>query len=93
MNSDFVLAFENMVIGLKWTRPLEIVPYPNIWHEFEAKESRNSEKLVKYRIQDLPEDRFDDAIKHMIDHYLVDEPLSNSVGRILVFLLFLLYLP
>lgn len=63
-----------------WVRPLDKVPFPNVWLEFEAKESKNSDKLVKYRIQDLPEDRFDDAIQHMKDYYLVDEPLSKSIG-------------
>lgn len=64
-----------------WIRPLDKVAYPNVWLEFEAKESKNSDKLVKYRIQDLPEDRFDDAIKHMKEHYLVDEPLSKSTAK------------
>lgn len=47
-----------------------------VWDEFEAKESKDSDKLVKYRIQDLPEDRIDDAVQHLKDHLLGDEPLS-----------------
>lgn len=65
---------------LAWVRPLDKVPFPNVWLEFEARESKNSDKLIKYRIQDLPEDRFDDAIQHMKDYYLADEPLSKSIG-------------
>lgn len=65
----------------EWVRPVDAnVPYPKIWLEFEAKETKGSDKLVKYRIQDLPEDRFDDAIEHMKVNYLPDEPLSRSVG-------------
>lgn len=65
---------------LQWARPLDVVPFPNVWVEFEAKESKNSDTLVKYRIQDLPEDRFDDAVEHMVDNYLIDEPLSMAFG-------------
>lgn len=64
-----------------WIRPLDVVPYPNVWLEFEAKESKFSGKLVKYRIQDLPENRFHDAVQHMNEYYLVDEPLSKSIGK------------
>lgn len=69
---------------LQWVRPLDVIPFPNVWIEFEAKESKTSDKLVKYRIQDLPEDRFDDAVRHMVDNYLLDEPLSMAIGMISV---------
>lgn len=68
--------------SLQWVRPLDVIPYPNVWVEFEAKEMKNSDKLVKYRIQDLPEDRFDDALQHLTDNYLIDEPLSVAYGKI-----------
>lgn len=45
--------------------------YPTVWCEFTAKESRNSDQQVKYWIQDLPEDRFDDAIKFLADVLLM----------------------
>lgn len=67
--------------SLQWVRSFDVAPYPNVWEEFEAKESKDSDKLVKYRIQDLPEDRFDDALQHMLDNYLVDEPISVSFGK------------
>lgn len=62
-----------------WSRP-ENVPFPTVWDEFEAKESKDSDKLVKYRIQDLPEDRIDDAVQHLKDHLLGDEPLAVFYG-------------
>lgn len=65
---------------LQWVRPSDIIPFPNVWVEFEAKETKTSDTLVKYRIQDLPEDRFDDAVRHMVDNYLPDEPLSMACG-------------
>lgn len=56
------------------------VPYPNIWYEFKAKESKNSDRILNYRIQDLPADRFDDSIQHLKEHFLLDAPISNFFG-------------
>lgn len=64
-----------------WKRPLDKVPYPNTWLEFTAKESFNSDKLIKYRIQDIPENRFDDAIEHIRTHFLIDSPVSKFFGK------------
>lgn len=61
---------------------MDAVPYPKVWTEFEAKETKTSDKLVKYRIEDLTEDRFDDAIKHMMENYLLDEPIAVACGKI-----------
>lgn len=61
-------------LGLQWARP-ENVPYPTLWRAFEAKERKNSDKLAKFVIQDLPEDRFEDAIRHMTEYYMVDHPI------------------
>lgn len=65
-----------------WVRPLDKVPYPNVWLEFEAKESKTSDKIVKYRIQDLPEDRFDEAIQHLNENFIADEPISRFFSNI-----------
>lgn len=40
-----------------WCRPTDVVSYPNVWFEFTAKESKNSDRVIEYRIQDLPENR------------------------------------
>lgn len=61
-----------------WNRP--DVPYPNIWTTFEAKESKNSDKVVKYRIQDVPEDRFDEVLDLCCEAYVRDEPILKSIG-------------
>lgn len=61
-----------------WERPSNI-PYPNVWYEFEAKDI-DSGKIVKYRIQDLPKDRFDDGIQHMIEYYAKNEQIIRSHG-------------
>lgn len=66
---------------LQWTRP-DNVASPVVWRTFEAKESKDSDKLVKYIIQDLPEGRFDDAISHMTEYFLVDHPFNQTTGKL-----------
>ncbi|XP_055551330.1 uncharacterized protein LOC129733829 [Wyeomyia smithii] len=59
-----------------WTRPAD-VPYPSVWHTFLAKDL-NSEEQVTYVVQDLPEERFEDAIKHMVGIFIYDEPMCRA---------------
>lgn len=66
---------------LQWVRP-DSVPFPIVWRTFEAKESKDSDQLVKYIIQDLPEDRFEDAIPHMTEYYMVDHPLAQATSEL-----------
>lgn len=59
-------------IEKKWSRPEGLVS-PNIFHKFKAKDAVG-EVEVEYIVQDIPEDRFDDVVKFLLEHYLVDEP-------------------
>lgn len=68
-----------MCSGLQWKRPLN-ESYPNVWTEFTARESKNSDKLVKYRIQDLSGEYFNGAIDHMMKYFLADQPNTESSG-------------
>uniref|UniRef100_T1E2B1 N-acetyltransferase domain-containing protein n=1 Tax=Psorophora albipes TaxID=869069 RepID=T1E2B1_9DIPT len=61
-----------------WRRPVEI-EHPRVWITFKARDL-DSERLVNYRIQDLPLDRVQDAIGHMKRYFLHDEPMCSSVG-------------
>ncbi|XP_040168260.1 uncharacterized protein LOC120903073 [Anopheles arabiensis] len=66
---------------MPWERPAN-VPFPNVWWTFEAPDpDREDGALVTYRVEDLTEDRFDDAIKLYTEHFLDDEPLC-SYGRV-----------
>lgn len=59
-----------------WKRP-ENVPYPTVWHTFQAKDT-DSDRLVTYRVQDLPEERFEEAIGHMMEFFVLDEPTCRA---------------
>lgn len=65
-------------IKLNWTRS-KTAKYPKIWHTFQARDL-DSEKLIEYRIQDLPESRFEDAINHLQAFYLKYEPVAQALG-------------
>lgn len=65
-------------IKLNWTRP-KTVNYPRIWRLFEARDL-DSDKITEYRIQDLPESRYEDAINHLEVSYLKYEPVSQALG-------------
>lgn len=75
------------VVELKWKRPA--LEYPKVWSTFEAK-NIDSADLVEYRIQDLPESRFEDALEIMVSTFCKDEPLAEAYGMLkYLFLIFL----
>lgn len=67
------------IIHMKWKRP-NSVEYPKVWHRFMARDL-NSNKLVEYRIEDLTDDRAEDAYQHMRDNYLAGEPVTVVLGK------------
>lgn len=71
------------LIQLKWTRP-RTAEFPKIWTTFHARDI-DSEKIVEYRIQDLPENRFADAVEHMVSNYLKDEPMTHVLSKFYCF--------
>jgi hypothetical protein len=62
-----------------WTRP-EDVAYPITYATFHALDIDEIGELVEYRIQDLPEERFEDAVAIIKDKHLIDEPMKSSKG-------------
>lgn len=67
------------IIQMKWKRPVSVT-YPKVWHRFKARDL-SSDELVEYRIEDLTEDRAEEAYKHMKDHYLAGEPVTVALGN------------
>lgn len=63
---------------LKWKRP-ESAEFPRIWTTFKAKD-KDSDELVEYRIQDLPESKFDEALEFLAHNYCRDEPIAEACG-------------
>lgn len=64
---------------LKWKRT-DTFEYPKVWHTFKAKDI-DSDNLVEYRIQDLPESRFQEGIDFMAENFCKYEPLNEALGE------------
>lgn len=62
---------------MSWKRP-ENIAHPQVWIRFMAPDSDQNGKLVEYRVQDLPEERFADAIDFMSGYYLESSPMISS---------------
>ena len=58
---------------MPFVRP-DSVTFPQVWHKFQV----NGENYV---VQDLPEDKYDEAVEHMFIHYLADEPMCSATGN------------
>lgn len=64
-----------------WSRP-DSVAFPLTYTRFQALDcaSDGGDRLVEYRIEDLQESRFQDAVNIIRDKHLVDEPMKSSKG-------------
>jgi hypothetical protein len=57
----------------KFIRPAHL-KYPQVYHTFRAKD-KDSDELVEYRVQDLPEEFIDEAVELLKMYFIPDEPL------------------
>jgi GNAT superfamily N-acetyltransferase len=62
----------------KYKRP-ESLTFPQTYYKFNAKD-KNSDKIVEYRVQDLPEEYFEQAVNFMVKYFIPDETLCMSLG-------------
>lgn len=62
-----------------WTRP-KTAMYPMTYASFQALDCGENGNMIDYTIQDLPEDRFEDAVAIIKDKHLIDEPMKSSKG-------------
>lgn len=61
----------------KFKRP-ENLALSQIYHKFTVKD-KGSEKLVNYRVQDLPVEYFEQAVQFLVKHFIPYEPMSLSL--------------
>lgn len=67
-----------------WRRP----PGPiNVWRIIEGIERlpNGSTKPCRFSIQDVPEDRYQDAIQHMCKYFVADEATCKCLSRFFYF--------
>lgn len=68
------VKFFLILIMTKFVRPSSL-EFPQIYSTFMAKD-RDSDELVEYRIQDIPEEDYERAVDFMLKNYIPDENLS-----------------
>lgn len=67
-----------------WKRP----PGPlNVWRIVDGEErlAHDTNRRVKLSIQDVPEDRYEEAIDHMCQYFVADEATCKSLGTCALF--------
>ena len=52
---------------------------PKVWKQIEKKDKDG--KLMKFTIQEIPEDRYEDAVQHMCTFFLADEPTCQCLSK------------
>jgi len=57
----------------EFVRP-ESLSFPQIYHTFKAK-SKAGDEIAEYRVQDLPEEHYEQVVKLMVKHFIPDEAL------------------
>lgn len=67
-----------------WRRPAGPL---NVWKIIEAEErlAGGANKRVRLSIQDVPAERYEEAIKHMCDYFIVDEVTCKSLSMYHIF--------
>jgi hypothetical protein len=55
-----------------WQRPRDL-KFPVEYYKFVTKD-RDSENLVEYRVEDIPESRYEEACRFMVKHFVPYEP-------------------
>lgn len=67
-------------MSLSWKRPTDI-EFPSIWFEFEATDVDGS-TVVKYRVQDLPPNRYEEVLHFMTTQHFTEEALWLAKGTV-----------
>lgn len=71
------LHFEKFLFGAAmvcniWRRPRELC-FPVKYYKFVTRD-KDSNKLVEYRVEDIPESRYEEACRFMVKHFVPYEP-------------------
>ncbi|XP_077299189.1 uncharacterized protein LOC143920257 isoform X2 [Arctopsyche grandis] len=65
------------MFSINWRRP-ESVSHPQVWLRFER--TTKDGKLLKFKVQDVTDDRHDDVLDFMLKYYMKEEPWSSNAG-------------
>lgn len=60
--------------------PIKPAGPPKVWKIIETKR-KDTGAPIKFSIQEIPEDRYEDVIDHMCKYFIADEPMSDFLGK------------
>lgn len=63
---------------MPFKRP-EHIEFPHTYYTFKVK-SRDSGEIIEFRVQDLPDDKFEEALEMLKTHFLPDESFCSAKG-------------
>lgn len=58
-----------------WKRPESVKT--QVWHTFQSK-NKSTNELEEFIVQDLPREKNEEALDHMLKHFLPDEPICKA---------------
>lgn len=58
-----------------WKRPESVKS--QVWHTFQSK-NKSTNELEEFIVQDLPREKNEEALDHMLKHFLPDEPICKA---------------
>ena len=71
-------------LAADWTRPAGPA---NVWRVIEAEERlKDASVPVRLSIQEVPDDRHEEAVRHMCQYFIVDEVTCRSLSTYVCFL-------
>ena len=59
---------------------------PKVWNIVEIK-FKNAETPIRFTIQEIPEDRYEEAVKFMSKYFIDDAPICRNMSKFLQFIL------
>ena len=60
--------------------PLKPPGQAKVWKVVECAKKGSKEAPIKFSIQEIPEDRYQDVIDHMCNYFIADEPICNCMN-------------
>ena len=60
--------------------PLKPPGQAKVWKVVECAKKGSKEAPIKFSVQEIPEDRYQDVVDHMCTYFIADEPMCSSVN-------------
>lgn len=66
------------------TFPIKPPGPPKVWKIVEIKK-KDADVPIRFTIQEVPEDRYDEVVEHMCKYFIADEPMCKCISKFVLF--------